>query len=205
MSNKKLFSPEDFDKDKTLFRPEDFDKEPREPKPSPDSTTAAPTAAGTSEPTGDGLPPKKSKGWIWWVAAAVVVVAGGVWYFAARDNGDASQQEQTAVVAAAEPASDSSAEEAAMQESGEVAPGTTPQTADADAGQPAAAEPAVPATAPENDKPAAKAAPTGDIEDTAMSVIRGNYGNGNVRKQNLGDKYQTIQNRVNQLKREGAF
>ena len=38
-----------------------------------------------------------------------------------------------------------------------------------------------------------------------MNVIRGNYGNGNARKQNLGDKYQTIQNRVNQLKREGAF
>ena len=197
------------DKEIKLKRKVELRKKVAEPEP----TTAAPTAAGTPEPTGDGLPPKKSMGWIWWVAAAVVVVAGGVWYFAARDNGDATQQEQTAVVAAAEPASDSSAEEATMQESGEVAPGTTPQTADA--GQPAAAEPAAPATAPENDKPAAKAAdkqpaaakaaPTGDIEDTAMNVIRGNYGNGNARKQNLGDKYQTIQNRVNQLKREGAF
>lgn len=169
-------------------------------------------------PTPPPPPPPPSKGWMWWaVAAAVVVVAGGVWYFAARDNGRDTQQEQTALATTApvDTANDTLAEEAAMQEGGEVASGSIPQTADADAVQPSEAEPAATATAPGNDKPAvtaadkqpaaAKATPTGDIEDTAMNVIRGNYGNGNVRKQNLGDKYQTIQNRVNQLKREGAF
>lgn len=198
MPDKKLFSPEDFDKDKQLFGPEDFDKEPREPK-------------GPGLPPGPGPDPgPKSKGWIWAVAAAVVVVAGGVWYFAARDNGRSQQTgEPPVAVATADSAeNDTSAEGTAMQEGGDVAPDSTLPTGNA--GQPAEAEPAAPA----NDKPttaadkqpaAATATPTGDIEDTAMSVIRGNYGNGNVRKQNLGDKYQTIQNRVNQLKREGAF
>lgn len=200
MPDKKLFSPEDFDKDKQLFGPEDFDKEPREPK-------------GPGLPPGPGPDPgPKSKRWIWWaVAAAVVVVAGGVWYFAARDNGGSQQTDEPPIaVATADSAeNDTSAEGTAMQEGGDVAPDSTLPTGNA--GQTAEAEPAAPA----NDKPAAKAAdkqpaaatatPTGDIEDTAMNVIRGNYGNGNVRKQNLGDKYQTIQNRVNQLKREGAF
>ncbi len=199
MPDKKLFSPEDFDKDKQLFGPEDFDKEPREPK-------------GPGLPPGPGPDPgPKSKRWIRWaVAAAVVVVAGGMWYFAARDNGGSQQtgEPPVAVATADSVKDDTSAEGAAMQESGEAEPNSIPQTGNA--GQPAEAEPAAPA----NDKPttaadkqpaAATATPTGDIEDTAMSVIRGNYGNGNTRKQNLGDKYQTIQNRVNQLKREGAF
>ena len=44
-----------------------------------------------------------------------------------------------------------------------------------------------------------------DVEAEAMKVIRGDYGIGQERKNKLGDKYQTIQNRVNELKREGLF
>lgn len=195
------------DKEIKLKRKVELRKKVAEPAP----TTATPPSTNPPEPTGDDLTPKKSKGWIWWaVAAAVVVVAGGVWYFAARDNGGSQQtgEPPVAVATADSVKDDTSAEGAAMQESGEAEPNSIPQTGNA--GQPAEAEPAAPA----NDKPttaadkqpaADKATPTGDIEDTAMNVIRGNYGNGNVRKQNLGDKYQTIQNRVNQLKREGAF
>ncbi len=38
-----------------------------------------------------------------------------------------------------------------------------------------------------------------------MKVIRGEYGIGQERKDKLGAKYQPIQNRVNELKREGVF
>lgn len=197
------------DKEIKLKRKVELRKKVAEPAP----TTATPPSTNPPEPTGDDSTPKKSKGWIW--AAAVVVVAGGLWYFAARDNGGSQQTNEPAVaVATADSVKDgASAEGAAMQAGDEVAPDSIPQTGSAE--QPAAAEPAAAATAAGNDKPTAtaadkqpaadKATPTGDIEDTAMNVIRGNYGNGNVRKQNLGDKYQTIQNRVNQLKREGAF
>ena len=44
-----------------------------------------------------------------------------------------------------------------------------------------------------------------DVEAEAMKVIRGDHGIGQERKNKLGDKYQTIQNRVNELKREGLF
>ena len=44
-----------------------------------------------------------------------------------------------------------------------------------------------------------------DVEAEAMKVIRGDYGVGQERKDKLGNQYQPIQNRVNQLKREGAF
>lgn len=38
-----------------------------------------------------------------------------------------------------------------------------------------------------------------DIEKLAMEVIRGNFGNGQDRKDLLGENYQEIQNRVNQI------
>ena len=44
-----------------------------------------------------------------------------------------------------------------------------------------------------------------DVEAEAMKVIRGDYGVGQERKNKLGEKYQTIQNRVNELKHEGVF
>lgn len=46
---------------------------------------------------------------------------------------------------------------------------------------------------------------SGDVEEEALKVIRGVYGDGQERKNRLGAKYQEIQNRVNQLKRQGAF
>lgn len=44
-----------------------------------------------------------------------------------------------------------------------------------------------------------------NIEQEAMNVIRGDYGNVPERREKLGSKYQEIQNRVNQLKKEGVF
>lgn len=44
-----------------------------------------------------------------------------------------------------------------------------------------------------------------DIEAEALKVIRGDYGTGLDRKLKLGSRYRDIQNRVNELKRQGAF
>lgn len=46
---------------------------------------------------------------------------------------------------------------------------------------------------------------TDDIEAEALKVIRGAYGDGDTRKRSLGSRYNLIQDRVNQLKREGLF
>ena len=44
-----------------------------------------------------------------------------------------------------------------------------------------------------------------DVEVEALKVIRGEYGIGQERKNRLGNKYDAIQQRVNELKRKGAF
>lgn len=44
---------------------------------------------------------------------------------------------------------------------------------------------------------------TGAVEEEAKEVIRGKYGNGDVRKRNLGDRYAEIQNKVNEMYRNG--
>ena len=46
---------------------------------------------------------------------------------------------------------------------------------------------------------------TGSVETAASDVIKGDFGNGNVRKERLGARYQEIQNMVNQMKRQGKF
>lgn len=44
-----------------------------------------------------------------------------------------------------------------------------------------------------------------NVEQEAMNVIRGDYGIVPERREKLGSKFQEIQNRVNQLKKEGVF
>lgn len=46
---------------------------------------------------------------------------------------------------------------------------------------------------------------TFDVDDEAIKVIRGDYGVGQIRKDKLGVRYQTIQSRVNEMKRKGIF
>lgn len=67
------------------------------------------------------------------------------------------------------------------------------------------AEPDKYAPAPKNvEKPVAPAAPlSGSVEENARRVIRGDFGNGKVRKDNLGSSYSEIQSRVNEMYRQG--
>ena len=44
---------------------------------------------------------------------------------------------------------------------------------------------------------------SGTLEQKAKDVIRGNYGNGETRKQKLGDQYAEIQAKVNEMYRNG--
>lgn len=44
-----------------------------------------------------------------------------------------------------------------------------------------------------------------DVEAEALKVIRGEYGIGQERKNKLGNQYEVIQSRVNEMKRKGIF
>jgi hypothetical protein len=81
--------------------------------------------------------------------------------------------------------------------------GSTPAQSAA-SGQSAAAEkPAAPQPA----RPAAQpsASVSGDVEQLAKSVIRGDYGVGADRKAKLGSRYTEIQRRVNRIYRDNGF
>ena len=94
-----------------------------------------------------------------------------------------------------------------------VEPTTTPEAQEVEQveEQPAPApEVATPKQEPKPEatpaKPVAQPAIVSDnVEQEAMNVIRGDYGNVPERREKLGSKYQEIQNRVNQLKKEGVF
>lgn len=62
-----------------------------------------------------------------------------------------------------------------------------------------------PAQAPQPSTSTAMASATvsGDVEENAHRVIRGDFGNGQIRKNRLGSSYSEIQGRVNEMYRQG--
>lgn len=148
-------------------------------------------------------PKKKGFAWLWALIgiAAVLCVLGMV--FMNRGN----KEDETAVPAVeevSETVADSSAltdtmalpaeENSSNEVSENPAPAET-QAQTTETVHPAAAPASAPATSNVS----------GELETEALNVIKGNYGDGNVRKNALGSRYTEIQNRVNQLKREGKF
>lgn len=149
---------------------------------------------------------KSSKSWIWLVIGILVVICVIVGIFVSKSDKSEPTTEVEEVVTEEVVAApkdsiadeDVSANEAASADETPTEPAseeTTPVT-------PAESQP----TAKESTTPSATSVNvSNDVEAEAMKVIRGDYGIGQERKDKLGNQYQTIQNRVNELKREGIF
>jgi len=156
---------------------------------------------------------KSTKKWLWAVVAVLVVVACAIGFMqlnpsagndetggtepvpadtAVTEKTDSVQTEHPA--SAADTAGTSNEESAAEAENAKANEATSAQ----------AEETASPAQAP---SPASESTTssksTGSVEDEARQVIRGIYGNGSVRKQNLGNRYAEIQGKVNEMYRNG--
>lgn len=67
--------------------------------------------------------------------------------------------------------------------------------------EPAQSKPA--ATQPTRSSSATSASVSGDVEENARRVIRGDFGNGQERKDKLGSSYSEIQGKVNEMYRQG--
>ena len=67
--------------------------------------------------------------------------------------------------------------------------------------EPAQSKPA--ATQPTRPSSATSASVSGDVEENARRVIRGDFGNGQERKDKLGSSYSEIQGKVNEMYRQG--
>jgi hypothetical protein len=164
-----------------------------------------PTPTPTPEPDNS-----KSNKWIWWVVGVIVLCIIGYFLFSKSGKEQPAQPETEVVeeVSAVE-----GVEEATQQPEGvqdEVNAVEAPEAAQTE--QPAEA-PKAEAQAPVTNvvpeqtqqKATESTSVSNDVEAEAMKVIRGDYGIGQERKDKLGAKYQPIQNRVNELKREGVF
>lgn len=150
----------------------------------------------------------KSKLWLWILLG--IVVLGGVGYMFFPKSGDkvaeTPEQEIEAVAESSVPADTIAAEgtdieEAVPNDGHEAANTSEPKNPDA-----------VETTATADNTSNVSSSTqvnefnvSNDVEAEAMKVIRGDYGIGQERKNKLGSKYQTIQSRVNELKREGIF
>ena len=178
---KKIFNESDFDKDKQLFTFEDFEKEK-------DVPTGADTKGSdprTSDP--DTRPSKglgKAIGGIIGIAAVCLLGYGAYSYMNQPDN--ESITPETAITDGG--ATDGGATDGGATDGGATGGGAT----DGDA------------TIGNNGYDhKAPTIPTGTLEEKAKDVIRGNYGNGEIRKQKLGDQYAEIQSKVNEMYRNG--
>lgn len=150
----------------------------------------------------------KSKTWLWILLG--VIVLGVIGYMLFSKSGDkAAETSEQEIEAVAEPSvptdttigEEAEAEEIVSENNNDVANKPeiqssnvveTPATVDNTSN----VSPSTSANVPNV---------SNDVEAEAMKVIRGDYGIGQERKDKLGSKYQTIQSRVNELKREGIF
>lgn len=164
--------------------------------------------------------------------AAVAVLLGGIYFFGIRNNSSEANSETTEQVAQVGKTakSDTLAETNANGESAAVnaetakpseaentptatdgGKGSAPAKVDEDKADrlPANETPAAQPTKPSLSKQAtaspqgATATINGDVEENARRVIRGEFGNGQTRKDKLGTSYSEIQGRVNEMYRQG--
>lgn len=155
-------------------------------------------------------PPEGSKSKLWlWILLGIVVL-GGVGYMFLPKSGDKvadiPEQEIEAVAESSVPTDTIAVEctdiEEAVPNDGNEAANTS------ESKSPDAVETAATTDNTSNVSSSTQANEpnvSNDIEAEAMKVIRGDYGVGQERKDKLGNKYQAIQSRVNELKREGIF
>lgn len=226
---KKLFESEDFDKQKKLFTSDDFDKREE----STDGTDEYNNRSNKEDDilTGNAKKTNGDKIIIGIVAAAVLI--GGVYFFGIRNNGSevngettteqVSQAEETTTSEAlgdtnanaeSAPPNDEIAKSSeanmttASSENGNVS--TTAKVDDNKANRHSANE--FPSAQPAKSSlpkqtttttPKVSATINGDVEEFARRVIRGDFGNGQTRKDKLGASYSEIQGRVNEMYRQG--
>ena len=156
---------------------------------------------------------KSTKKWLWAIVAVLVVVACAIGFMQLNPSTGSDETGGTEPVPAdtavtektdsvqtapaaleADTASTSNEESAAEAENAKANEATSLQ----------AEETATPAQTPSSaSESTTSSKSTGSVEDEARQVIRGIYGNGSVRKQNLGNRYAEIQGKVNEMYRNG--
>lgn len=148
------------------------------------------------------------KKWLWIIMILIAIAVIAFFLFRGCGNGDDEAAVQPATPEPAEAVQSQPAPEAVSHEPGDATQPDSAQVPQSDAAAHTTVEApaAEPAALAEPAKPAQPSAPArssdGDIEAMALRVIRGDFGNNPDRRLKLGDDYQVIQNRVNELMRQ---
>lgn len=161
-----------------LFTPEDFDKDPKTPK----------------------------KGYIKWIIIAVTGVLAILAILFSLIDSDSNNQPQSTVIdsTCGSEMQDSVMTKEVVEDSYSITDGTNQAKESFD--EPTTDKPTVSIEATGKiAEPISNTDKVSNLETEALKVIRGDYGNNPERRRNLGSNYQFIQNRVNELKRQGAF
>lgn len=204
--SKKLFNSEDFDKKKPLFESKDFDKLTGESQNEEQRRLSVPENDPSS-----GRYVKSSKAKIiGGLVAAVVIIVGGVFFVNNSNDNSNNLTTETVSQVGKEPTTggnDSTTElngktEAVASSEAEEKPAVNeakPISSVADESHVATSTEKSSTSPSENSDNNVD----GDVETNARRVIRGDFDNGQVRKDRLGSSYSEIQGRVNEMYRQG--
>lgn len=208
--SKKLFNSEDFDKKQPLFEPEDFDKSVKENQ--KDEKGQVPVSENDSSSPHPVEKSSKAK-IIGGIVAAALIIAGGI-FFANNDKAnDCGSNKPTTETIAQEggkhdvDSNDSTTELNGKTEAKTSADAEGKPSANGDNPKPYAADEShvTTSTGKSPTSPSEKSDNNvdGDVETNARRVIRGDFGNGQERRDKLGSSYSEIQGKVNEMYRQG--
>lgn len=199
-----------FDISKGGKRKFDLSKDDEEPVVAPAEKPQPATSVNTVKPT-SGPEEKTFNKWLW-ISVAIIVIILLIWWLYPGESSEPIVEEDT-IEEVATPAENTedvpdeaeiSAGEDAEEENANNDEGSNPSEPAVNNPETTTA-PAVPQTTNNVAQNNAPSVLSNDVEAEALKVIRGEYGIGQERKDMLGNRYEAIQRRVNELKREGAF
>ena len=172
-----------------------------------------------TNPDGANPDTQKSKIWLWVIIGLVVTaIVAAIVLLNPNSDKQGIKGEELTIEQTEQQHSDAEVAVTGVDDDADVA-SETPTTTDestsgnvendevAPANRTAQSKPQQPATEPASPKSssmstASNAGLTGDVEKDALNAIRGDFGNGQVRKEALGDRYAEIQNRINEIYKE---
>lgn len=172
-------------KKKVTLRKKVADSADSRPPASPNVTPGNGSANQHSQGTKDTPPTSHSKNAMWIVGLAIIIIA--VVLILVKRNHDGRQD-----------ANSQQADTSISNEATASQPTDTTQFA-ADADNEASADAPVQESKQMNNESNSSGLNTDSINEKAKQVIRGDFGNGNARKEALGDQYDVIQARVNEI------
>lgn len=201
-----------FDISKGGKRKFDLSKDDEEPVVAPASKPQPTDSDYTVNPTTEPKEKKNNK-WPWIIFAIIVLILLIWWLLPGKSTESEPIVEKETLEEVSTPAENTEevsdeaefpAEEDAVEENANNDESSNPSEPVENTSETTTA-PSAPQTTNNVATSNASSVVSNDVEAEAMKVIRGDYGIGQERKDKLGSKYQTIQSRVNELKREGIF